>query len=362
MAKKSRKSKDNRGKKYSGIGGQAVLEGIMMKNKEKYSVAVRTPQGDIDVVVEEYDSFLPIKGISRIPFVRGVFNFIDSLVLGMRTLNYSASFYEEEQDRHKKEKILDRIFKDNADKVLSGVTVIFSIAIAIAIFVLLPYFLAQKLGTYVMSDAMLGIAEGLLRVVIFILYLILISCMKDIRRVFMYHGAEHKCINCIENAYPLTVENVRKSSRLHKRCGTSFMFYVVFISVVLFIFINVDDPIMRVVIRLLLIPVIASLAYEIIRLAGKTDFILVRILSAPGMMLQKLTTREPDDDMIEVAIAAVEAVFDWKQFFIDKFHYDVDEEARLADEELSGLKNIKEEDFDADFDEEDYEDIPGNVQ
>lgn len=358
MAKKRRKSKRNKGKVYSGIGGQAVLEGIMMKNKEKYSVAVRTPQGDIDVVVEEYSSFLPIRGINRIPFIRGVFNFIDSLILGVRTLNYSASFYEEEQDRHKREKILDRIFKENADKVLSGITVAFSILLAIAIFMLLPYFLAQKLGTYIMSDSMLGIAEGILRVVIFVIYLILISCMKDIRRVFMYHGAEHKCINCIESAYPLTVENVRNSSRQHKRCGTSFMFYVVFISVVLFIFINVDDPIMRVVIRLLLIPVIASIAYEIIRLAGKSDFILVRILSAPGMLLQRLTTREPDDDMIEVAIAAVEAVFDWKKFFIDKFGYDVDEEARLAEEELKGVRGI-EEDYD-DFDE--FDDIPGNIQ
>jgi len=355
MAKKRRKTRKNKGKHYSGIGGQAVIEGIMMKNKEKYAVAVRTPQGDIDVVVEEYSSFLPIRGINRVPFLRGVFNFIDSLVLGTRTLNYSASFYEEEQDRHKKEKILDRIFKDNADKVLSGITVAFSIVLAIAIFMLLPYFLAQKLGTYIMSDAMLGIAEGILRVVIFVLYLILISCMKDIRRVFMYHGAEHKCINCIENAYPLTVENVRNSSRQHKRCGTSFMFYVVFISVVLFIFINVDDPIMRVVIRLLLIPVIASIAYEIIRLAGKTDFFLVKILSAPGMLLQKLTTREPDDDMIEVAIAAVEAVFDWKQFFIDKFGYDVDEQARLAEAELSGISGVS-EDYD------DFDDIPGNIQ
>ena len=338
--KKKKRLRKNQGKHYSGIGGQAVLEGIMMKNQEKYSVAVRTPQGDIDVVVEEYESFLPIKGISRVPFIRGVFNFIDSLILGMRTLNYSASFYEEEQDTHKREKILDRIFGDNSDKVLSTITVIFSIAIAIGLFMLLPYFLAQMLTKYIMSETMIGIAEGVLRVIIFVLYIVLISCMKDIRRVFMYHGAEHKCINCIENAYPLTVENVRNSSRQHKRCGTSFLFFVVFLSVILFIFIRVEEPVMRVVIRLLLIPVIASLAYEIIRLAGKSDFILVRILSAPGMWLQRLTTREPDDDMIEVAIAAVEAVFDWKKFFIDEFGYDVDEQERLAAEELAGVRGL----------------------
>lgn len=353
MAKKRRRNR-RRSQHNSGIGGQAVLEGIMMKNKEKYSVAVRTPQGDIDVVVEEYDSFVPVKALTRIPFIRGIFNFIDSLILGIRTLNYSSTFYEEEQDTHKREKILDRIFGDNADKVLSGITVVFSLILAIGLFMLLPYYLSQLLSAYVMSETMVAALEGIFRVVIFVGYVVLISCMKDIKRVYMYHGAEHKCINCIENAYPLTVENVRNSSREHKRCGTSFLFFVVFISVILFIFIRVDDHVMRVVIRLLLIPVIASLAYEIIRLAGRSNFILVKILSAPGMWLQKLTTREPDDDMIEVAIAAVEAVFDWKQYFIDEYGYDVDEEARKTEEELRGIRGIAPEPGDAD-----YEDIPG---
>lgn len=299
---------------YSGIGGQAVLEGIMMKNKDKYSVAVRTPDGDIDVTVEEYESFAPSKALTRIPFIRGVFNFIDSLILGIRTLNYSAKFYEEEQDTHKKDKLLDRIFKDNTEKVLSTITVIFSVAIAIGLFVIAPYYLAQLLSKFIVSDTAIAILEGVLRVVIFVGYIILISCMKDIRRVFMYHGAEHKCINCIENGHELTVENVRKSSREHKRCGTSFLFFVVFLSVILFIFIRVEEPVARIAIRLLLIPVIASLAYEIIRLAGRSNNIFVRILSAPGMWLQRLTTREPDDTMIEVGIAAVDAVFDWKEY------------------------------------------------
>ena len=299
---------------YSGIGGQAVLEGIMMKNKDKYSVAVRTPDGDIDVTVEEYESFAPSKALTRIPFIRGVFNFIDSLILGIRTLNYSAKFYEEEQDTHKKDKLLDRIFKDNTEKVLSTITVIFSVAIAIGLFVIAPYYLAQLLSKFIVSDTAIAILEGVLRVVIFVGYIILISCMKDIRRVFMYHGAEHKCINCIENGHELTVENVRRSSREHKRCGTSFLFFVVFLSVILFIFIRVEEPVARIAIRLLLIPVIASLAYEIIRLAGRSNNIFVRILSAPGMWLQRLTTREPDDTMIEVGIAAVDAVFDWKEY------------------------------------------------
>ncbi len=300
--------------RYSGIGGQAVLEGIMMKNKDKYSVAVRTPEGDIDVTVEEYESFAPSKALTRIPFIRGIFNFIDSLILGIRTLNYSASFYEEEQDTHKKDKILDRIFKDNAEKVLSTIAVIFSVAIAIGLFILLPYYLSQLLAKVIVSDMALAILEGVLRVLIFVGYIVLISCMKDIRRVFMYHGAEHKCINCIETGHELTVENVRAASREHKRCGTSFLFFVVFISVILFIFIRVEEPVARVAIRLLLIPVIASISYEIIRLAGKSNNIFIRILSAPGMWLQRLTTREPDDKMIEVGIAAVDAAFDWKEY------------------------------------------------
>lgn len=322
MAKKKRNKRRDH---YSGIGGQAVLEGIMMKNKDKYSVAVRTPEGDIDVAVEEYESFAPAS-LNKIPFIRGIFNFIDSLILGVRTLNYSATFYEEEQDTHKKDKIIDRIFKDKTEKVLSVVSVLLSVLIAVGLFMLAPYFISRIFSKYIVSDTALALIEGILRVVIFVLYIILISCMRDIRRVFMYHGAEHKCINCIEKAKPLTVENVRSSSRQHKRCGTSFLFFVVFVSIVLFIFIRVDDPIMRVAIRLLLIPVIAGIAYEIIRLAGKSNNIIVRILSAPGMLLQKLTTREPDDEMIEVGIAAVEAIFDWKQYFIDEFGYDVDAE------------------------------------
>ena len=308
--KKNKKKKS----RYSGIGGQAVLEGIMMKNKDKYSVAVRTPEGDIDVAVEEYESFAPAKALNRIPFIRGVFNFVDSLILGIRTLNYSAQFYEEEQDTHKKDKILDRIFKDHTEKILSTVTVMFSIAIAVGLFIVLPYYLSRLLSKVIVSDTALAVLEGVIRVLIFVGYIVLISCMKDIRRVFMYHGAEHKCINCIETGHELTVENVRKSSREHKRCGTSFLFFVIFISVILFIFIRVEDPFARIAIRILLIPVIASISYEIIRVAGRSNNIIVRILSAPGMWLQHLTTREPDDSMIEVGIAAVEAVFEWKEY------------------------------------------------
>ncbi len=319
MGKKRKKER------YSGIGGQAVIEGIMMKNKDHYSVAVRTPKGDIEVVLEEYDSFAPAKALNKVPFIRGIFNFLDSLILGIRTLNYSASFYEEEEDRHKKEKLIDRILGDNAEKFVSAISLILSFVVAIGLFVLLPYFLSEFMRKYIVSDTLIAIIEGCLRVVIFVLYLVLISLMQDIKRVYMYHGAEHKCINCLEKGQYLNVENVRNASRQHKRCGTSFLFYVIFISVVLFIFIRVEEPIMRVVIRLLLVPVIAGIAYEIIRLAGRTNFFLVQWLSAPGLLLQKLTTREPTDDMIEVGIAAVDAVFDWREYLYREFGLDLAE-------------------------------------
>ena len=286
-----------------------------MKNKDRYSVAVRTQGGSINVSVEEYDSVAPFKVLNRIPFIRGVFAFIDSLVLGIRTLNYSASFFEDESEREHK----GSAGTGAMSKVVSALTVIVSLAIAIALFMLLPYFLSQLLRRWIINDTILALIEGVIRIVIFILYLLLISCLNDIKRVFMYHGAEHKCINCLEHGFPLTVENVARSSRQHKRCGTSFLFFVVLISVILFVFIRVNDPVMRVVLRLVLIPVIAGISYEIIRLAGRSDNPIVRVLSAPGLALQKLTTREPDDEMIEVAMVAVDAVFDWRTYLYEEF-------------------------------------------
>ena len=215
--------------------------------------------------------------------------------------------------------------------------------VAIALFMVLPYFLADLLKVYIRNDSLLALLEAVIRIVIFLLYVVAISLMKDIRRVYMYHGAEHKCINCIERGRELNVENVRKSSRQHKRCGTSFLLFVVFVSAVLFFFIRVDNPALRVIIRILLIPVIAGIAYEIIRLAGRSDNIIVSILSVPGMLLQKLTTREPDDDMIEVAIASVEAVFDWKQYFRETFDYDVDDAAQVMKESEKVSRELEEE-------------------
>ena len=248
--------------------------------------------------------------------IRGVVNFIDSLILGMESLSYSASFYddEEEQEPGKFEKLLVKLFGEKAEKVVMGCTVAFSVIMAVAIFMVLPYYISSIFRNFIVSNTLLAVLEGVIRLGLFTLYVVLISCMKDIKRTYMYHGAEHKCINCIERGRELNVKNVRKSSRYHARCGTSFLFIVMVISIVFFIFIRVDSPILRVVFRILLVPVIAGVSYEFIRLAGRTDNPLMKVLSLPGKAMQKLTTREPDDDMIEVAIAAVEAVFDWKAF------------------------------------------------
>ena len=304
--------------KGSGIGGQAVIEGIMMRNGEDYAVAVRKPDGEIEIKKDKYTGIVKSDFLKKTPFIRGVFNFIDSMALGMKTLTFSASFYEEEED---KEKLTDKekVKAEKRDNILMGFTMVLSIALAIGLFTLLPLFLASFLRKITDSDLIIAIAEGVLRLAIFIGYMVVIAFMEDIRRVYMYHGAEHKCINCIENGLDLTVENVRKSSREHKRCGTSFLLYVVVISIILFFFIRVDSPLQRVVIRLCLIPVIAGISYEIIKLAGRSNSCIMGIVSRPGMWLQGLTTREPDDSMIEVAIKAVETVFDWRSFKEENF-------------------------------------------
>lgn len=313
-----------RGKRYSGIGGQAVLEGVMMKNQEKYAVAIRKPNGEIAVEMENHQELLHGSKIKKLPFIRGVFNFIDSFLLGMKCLNFSASFYEDEEDG-KEEGKAKTPSGGVGEKFVTTLVAVFSVALAVGIFVVLPYYLASLFRESAQNASVIAIIEGLIRIGIFILYICAISLMKDIRRLYQYHGAEHKCINCIEKGRPLTVHNVMRSSRLHKRCGTSFIFFVLLVSIILFFFISVDNPVQRVLLRILLMPVVAGISYEIIRLAGRSDFFLVRIISAPGMMIQRLTTREPDREMAEVAIAAVEAVFDWKKFLLDNFGYDVDE-------------------------------------
>lgn len=307
----------NKYSRYSGIGGQAVLEGIMMKNEEKYAVAVRKPNGEIAVELENHQGVLHGNKLKKIPFVRGIFNFADSLVLGMKSLNYSASFYDEDEDENKK--------GGRGEKLITALVTVFSVALAVGIFVVLPYYLASLFNGFLRNESLRIIIEGVIRILIFIIYICAISLMRDIRRLFRYHGAEHKCINCIERGKPLTVKNVMRSSRIHKRCGTSFLFFVMFVSIILFFFIRVDSVLLRILLRVLLLPVVAGISYEIIRLAGRSNNILVRIISAPGMCIQRLTTKEPDKSMVEVAIAAVEAVFDWKKYLHENFGYELEE-------------------------------------
>ncbi|MDD2978548.1 MAG: DUF1385 domain-containing protein [Hespellia sp.] len=301
--------------KSSNIGGQAVLEGIMMRNQGRYAVAVRKPDQTIALDIEEYKSIVPWKAVTKIPFVRGMFNFVDSMVLGLKTLTFSASFFEDEEESGQTEKEpVDAKKMERQEKLMMGGTVAFSLILAILLFTVLPSFLAGILKRYFHGYTMRAVMEGGLKAVIFIGYLLLISRMKDIQRVFMYHGAEHKCINCIEHGLELTVDNVRASSKQHKRCGTSFLLFVIVLSIIVGLFIRVDATWLRVLIRIALLPLVAGVSYEIIKLAGNSDNPIISILSKPGLWTQNLTTREPEDDMIEVAITAVEAVFDWRAY------------------------------------------------
>lgn len=303
--------------KSSNIGGQAVLEGIMMKNGPKYAVAVRKPDGEIEVKVDEYKSVIKWEKLTKIPFIRGAFNFVDSLVLGMKTLTYSASFWEEETE--------ELITIEEAEKqkkkedLIMGITMVVSVVLAMGLFMVLPYFISDLFAGIIKSRFLRTVLESVVRISLFILYILGVSRIKDIQRTFMYHGAEHKCINCIENGMELNLENVKKSSKQHKRCGTSFLFFVMVVSVIVCFFITVDSKILRIVLRLALLPVIAGISYEIIKLAGNSSHPLVELLSKPGLAMQNLTTKEPEDDMIEVAIKAVEEVFDWKTYLKENF-------------------------------------------
>ena len=350
------------------------MEGVMMRNGEKWAVAVRTADKQITVKTGVYRGVIKNKSLQKLPIIRGVCSFIDSMYLGMKSLMFSADLFAEESEKELEERLqddkkkaekkasrlraagkaeeADRLLekaeknaeeerrklkereqagngksKDSDNSILLTVTLIFSLAFSIALFMMLPYFLSRVLRTVTSNESLISVCEALLRMVIFFGYLLIISRMKDIQRTFMYHGAEHKCINCIEHGLELNVENVRKSSRQHKRCGTSFLLIVMVVSVIFFLFIRTPNPVWRIVIRILLIPVIAGVSFEFIRLAGKYDNKCVDILSKPGLMLQKLTTNEPDDDQIEVGIASVEAVFNWKKYLNENFdaHYELTE-------------------------------------
>lgn len=301
--------------KYAKIGGQAVIEGVMMRYGNDYAVTVRKPDGTLEVKKDRYESLVSRLHLTHIPILRGVFAFIDSLVLGISTLTFSASFYDDEESPDKDSQ---KKGESTGEKVLMGVTVALSVVIAVGLFMILPFFISGLFGRVTESSWLLGIIEGLVRVILFMAYILLISRMKDIQRVFMYHGAEHKSINCIEHGAQLTPENAMKYSRFHRRCGTSFLFIVIFLSIVFFILFfqifPVEHMILKVIFRILLVPVIAGVAYEVIQWAGRSECRFASVISRPGMALQKMTTREPDLSMIEAAIASIEAIYDWRAF------------------------------------------------
>ena len=289
-----------------------------MRNGSEYSVAVRKENGEIEVKKETYKGVGSKCKLFRLPFIRGIFSFVDSLVLGMKSLNYSASLFmedgEEEEESGRFEKWLQKKFGDKAEKVIMDLTMVISIILAMGIFMVFPTWVSTLMKPLLGNGIWMALFEGVLRIAIFIAYVGLISLMPDIKRTYMYHGAEHKCINCIEHGMPLTVENVMKSSKEHKRCGTSFLLIVMVISILFFLVIRPETLWLRLVSRILLIPVIAGVSFEFLRLAGNSDNPVVNLLSKPGLMLQGLTTKEPDEKMAEVAICAVEAVFDWKAY------------------------------------------------
>ena len=307
--------------KYSGIGGQAVIEGIMMQNGTNYAVAVRRPDGEIEVMNDQYVSMTRKVKLLSLPFIRGVFSFVDSMVLGMRALTWSCSFFEddEEEEAGPVEKWLDRVFGEKLEGILMSIVMVLSFALAIGIFMLLPMLIANFCRSFIKSETVMAVLEGVIRIGIFVAYIKLVSRMDEIRRTFMYHGSEHKCINCIEHGLALNVDNVRASSKEHKRCGTSFIMFVMIVSILFFMVLRPETLWLRAVSRILLIPVIAGVSYEFLRFAGRHDSFLVNLLSRPGMWMQGLTTTEPDDSMIEVAIAAVETVFDWRAYLDENF-------------------------------------------
>ena len=307
--------------KYSGIGGQALIEGIMMKNKDQYAMAVRKPNGEISVEKDTYVSMTEKVKFFNLPFIRGIFNFADSMILGMKTLTWSASFFEddEEEEPGKFEKYLMDKFGEKFESVIMSFVMVLSIVMAIGIFMVLPMLIANVFRLFIKSDTIMAILEGFIRIGIFITYVKVISRMDDIKRTFMYHGSEHKCINCLEHGLELNVENVMKSSKEHKRCGTSFLLIVMVISILFFMVIRVETVWLRMLSRIILIPIIAGVSYEVLRLAGRSNSKFMDIVSMPGLWMQGLTTFEPEEPMIEVAIAAVEQVFDWQEYLEENF-------------------------------------------
>lgn len=332
--------------KSSGIGGQAVLEGVMMRNRDKYAVAVRKPDGEISVKNWNTGSVRDRHILLRLPVIRGVAAFIESLILGIKTLTYSSSFIEEDVEKAGQVEVAE--VSDRKEMLENILIVALSILLAIGFFMILPFAVSKLFQSRVHSQMMLSVIEAALKILLFLGYVVAISFLSDIKRTLMYHGAEHKTINCVENGLDLTVENVKTQSRYHRRCGTSFLLVVMLVSIIFFFFIQIDNLWLQMLYRILLVPVVAGVSFELIQFVGNSDNRLVLWISTPGLWLQKLTTREPDGGMIEVAIASVEAVFDWRAYQAEVQK----EKARRARRKKKAAKKEEEENSFARPDEE----------
>lgn len=296
-------------KHRTSIGGQALIEGVMMRGPEKISIAVRKPDGEIELKVDDLNTLGMRHKIFTIPFLRGVVGLVEAMVIGTKALMYSAEFFEEEEVENPKETLFQKIFKDKAADAEMVFALILSMVLAIGIFMIIPSFITNIFKNVIHSSLVLNLIEGVFRIMLFLIYVIWVSKLEDVKRVFEYHGAEHKSIHCYENQMELTVENVKKFPILHPRCGTSFLFMVMIISILVLSFFGWPTPLQRVLIRIIMFPIIAGISYEVNRIIGRSSSKLCYILSYPGLMIQKLATvKEPDDSQMQVAIDALIAV------------------------------------------------------
>ena len=291
------------------VGGQAVIEGVMMQSKNKRAIAVRKNDGEIIIRKRNIKSWISDKNIDKIPFLRGAFILIETMIEGINSMNFSSEFFlDDEEEESGFDKFINKLFKDKANDVIIIISLIIGLFFAMLLFVVTPTMIGGLFSRFINSDLILNLIEGFTRICILFIYILLISMNKDIKRVFEYHGAEHKAIYCYENDLDLTVENAREFKTQHPRCGTNFLFIVMFTSIILFSFFGWPNPIIRIVMRIVCVPIVAGISYEIIKLLGKYNNILTKIVAYPGMMLQKLTTKEPDDKQLEVALKALDAV------------------------------------------------------
>ncbi|CEQ15628.1 DUF1385 domain-containing protein [Paraclostridium sordellii] len=295
--------------KKQAVGGQAVIEGVMMQSKDKRSIAVRKNDGEIVVKRNKIQSWISDKKIDKIPFIRGAFILIETMIEGIKSMNFSSEFFlEDDEEETSFDRFINKIFKDKASDAIIIISLVIGLALATLLFVVTPTLLGGLFSKVVDNKIVLNLIEGITRIGILFIYIIVISRNSDIKRVFEYHGAEHKSIYCYENDLELTVENAKKFTTLHPRCGTNFLFIVMITSIILFSFFGWPNPLIRIIMRILCVPIVAGISYEIIKLLGKYDNKLTRFVAYPGMMLQKFTTREPDDKQLEVALEALKAV------------------------------------------------------